>query len=425
MRFFICIAFILGFYPCIAQQGSAPFTVCITDSLTNEPLPYANILIGSKSLGIASDLKGNFKLPAEGLTEKDSILISYLGYKTCTISLGKFLQGTSKVIRLAPATRRLKEVVVLPKELNLGRFMTAVNEKYNEQVRREPHIAISHYREKYKLRSMYAMYTESIGYSVYMGTQNTDSPLSNYKFFSENTRKSHYSVDWLRTVKKPSGKNNLPSGGGITLNAFRRFELNGPLNPLNKKYRYRLDSSYFENNQLIYCIQFVKKGQEGMISVRVDTYEIKSIELVESQIWSPLFDKTVKGKLSLRFQYFVNQPFVNEVKVYYKKGEIEYWNEFTVLAQKLDAFAISQEDLWSLNTYNLFPFVQYHPESWAKYNIPVDPDFLKISSQLAKNGIGLEKQFTANSEKWLEENETDTQTLERARILINELKMLF
>lgn len=194
---------------------------------------------------------------------------------------------------------------------------------------------------------------------------------------------------------------------------------------MNKKFRYRLDSSFFENNQLIYCIRFSKKGQEGRISVRADNYEVKSIELFESQIWSPLFDKTIKGTLSIQFHYFENQPFVNAVKVYYKKGETEYWNEFTVLAQKLDAFSISQEDLWSLNTYNLFPFVQYHPEEWAKYNIPVESDLLKISSQLAESRIGLEKQFKANSGKWPEENEADIKTLERARILLNELKMFF
>lgn len=187
MRFFIFCAFLFGFYPAIAQLGDSQNSIIITDSITNEPLPYASIFIGGKSLGMTSDLNGKLNLPVEGLTDSDSILISYLGYKKCSFSLGEFLQGKLNVIRLAPSPRLLKEVVVLPKELNLSQFMMTVNKKYNEQVRKQPHIAFSHYREKYKLQSIYAMYTESIGYSVYMDSQTTSSPLSNYKFFSENT----------------------------------------------------------------------------------------------------------------------------------------------------------------------------------------------------------------------------------------------
>ncbi len=94
--FFIC--FSLKVY-------SQNFSGQIKDSKTNEPVPFANILIKNSQIGVVTDEAGRFTFSKE--TKSNSLMVSSLGYISKTVS---FKNGD--IIYLIPKDTQLGEVVV-------------------------------------------------------------------------------------------------------------------------------------------------------------------------------------------------------------------------------------------------------------------------------------------------------------------------
>ncbi len=84
------------------------------DSLNNVPLSFATIYNKNNKLATISNFDGYFEIPAESF--KDSIVVSYLGYKTKLIALEKgklFYEVYMQVNQF-----ELKEVIIKPKNYN-------------------------------------------------------------------------------------------------------------------------------------------------------------------------------------------------------------------------------------------------------------------------------------------------------------------
>jgi len=73
----------------------------------NEPLEGAVIKWINTTIGVPSDVKGNFELPLEGVSDK-RIIISYIGYKTDTVIVGNNI--FVNIIMLPNATTSVIEV---------------------------------------------------------------------------------------------------------------------------------------------------------------------------------------------------------------------------------------------------------------------------------------------------------------------------
>lgn len=82
----------------------------VLDQKSNEPLPYANIGIKNSSLGTVSNEQGEFDFFVPVDLKNDSLMVSYIGYKTFKESIPN-LKG-SKIIYLAEPPTVLKEVSV-------------------------------------------------------------------------------------------------------------------------------------------------------------------------------------------------------------------------------------------------------------------------------------------------------------------------
>ena len=95
--------------PSNAQSTNNSINGIVVDSQTNEPLPFANILLESKS-GVSSDSEGKFFIPS--VNEFDDLTISYVGYKTRIYKISKKNFDEIVVIRLNPINLSLQEVTV-------------------------------------------------------------------------------------------------------------------------------------------------------------------------------------------------------------------------------------------------------------------------------------------------------------------------
>lgn len=81
----------------------------VTDSITGEPLPFANIQSTKDNKGnIIADEKGMFRLLITD--EGEGWTVSYMGYKPYPLPL--FVSDTTINLRLAPVTKDLNEVIV-------------------------------------------------------------------------------------------------------------------------------------------------------------------------------------------------------------------------------------------------------------------------------------------------------------------------
>jgi hypothetical protein len=94
-------------------SGQTQVTGKVTDIQTFEPIVFANVIFSGTTIGTKSGFDGTYTLT--GITESDSIVISFIGYDTKTIAV---TPGINQVIdvRLQPAIYSLSEITVRPGE---------------------------------------------------------------------------------------------------------------------------------------------------------------------------------------------------------------------------------------------------------------------------------------------------------------------
>lgn len=85
----------------------------VIDKKSNEPLPYANVVIQRINRGGITNEMGLFSLSLEGVMPNDSIGFLYLGYKTKYLSISEVLNEGK--IYLNPSIQDLQQVTVFGK----------------------------------------------------------------------------------------------------------------------------------------------------------------------------------------------------------------------------------------------------------------------------------------------------------------------
>ncbi len=110
----IYIIFILLLLPLsLSAQPLTTVRGTITDSLTNEPIPYASIFLMGSDRGTRTDLDGNFSITVR--VDFSHVRVSTLGYKTLDIPVE--LGSINKLdIKMVPSYITLNEVIVKPKK---------------------------------------------------------------------------------------------------------------------------------------------------------------------------------------------------------------------------------------------------------------------------------------------------------------------
>lgn len=408
---------ILFGYQAIAQKEFV-LTGKIIDNKTKVPVPYATIVYQNKSIGTISNSNGYFTLSLFNANETDSLIISYVGYESIRTTIAESMQY--KTYNLKPSIFEISEVVIKAKKFKLKSFIKEVIADYNKNRKSEPHIAISHYREKAKEDGKYIMYMESIGYSIFAGKQENASPLSNYKFYCENTKCHVINPSWINY--KEDNKESVTPSGSSNLNVFRYLESKGLLsNKYYRKYNYKIDSTYFIGNNPVYCIGFKGSIAKGSVHILVDSKQIIRIDCLTDKYWSNAFHKRLDAQVSIQFNYFDNTSFISSINANYEYKSLEYQNSLEVLVQKFNDFKLNKDEYWSMNTYASNPYIEYLPKEWKSYDIKEDDDFGKIETDLSST-TNLDKLFVNYSGRWFFANDKGS---ELVRSKIKKLKLNF
>lgn len=113
----VVLTYILSFLiPAIAlaqnpRNSVTEISGIVTDSITGEPLPYANIYLKGTTSGIASDINGKFSISTS--SNFNYLQVSVLGYAPKNIYVKKGLKNFFD-IKLIPSETMLEEVIVKP-----------------------------------------------------------------------------------------------------------------------------------------------------------------------------------------------------------------------------------------------------------------------------------------------------------------------
>ncbi|MBA4407140.1 hypothetical protein C0389_07695 [bacterium] len=110
LLFLIAITLISFLYPDIQAQDKGTLRGFVADSLTGEPLPYANIFIKELNRGANTDFRGYFII-ASLKPSKVTVLISYVGYKSQLLTVRIEPDKVSDVkVLLAPTNIQMKTI---------------------------------------------------------------------------------------------------------------------------------------------------------------------------------------------------------------------------------------------------------------------------------------------------------------------------
>lgn len=121
----LLLSFCLAFNFSAAQD---PIKGLVRDAETEEPLPFANIVLVGKHKGTVSNSEGYFILQGKDIAPNDSLLFSFIGYENLKVRASE-LQNQS-IIYLHPAAVHLAELQVLSRSLTAEEILALVREHY-------------------------------------------------------------------------------------------------------------------------------------------------------------------------------------------------------------------------------------------------------------------------------------------------------
>lgn len=115
----------------------------VLDSVSKEPIVYANVILQSEQIGVATNFKGAFQIDNKNKLGSDTLLVSYVGYKSQKIFVNHKKRDSVYRFYLKEDIELLDEVIIKSSEKlskvthkikSKGKRLISHNLKYNEEV---------------------------------------------------------------------------------------------------------------------------------------------------------------------------------------------------------------------------------------------------------------------------------------------------
>lgn len=139
----------------------------VADAMSEDELPFANIMVLNRTIGTSSDSKGFFELILADSLINDSIIISYVGYQKLTFCISDIGSG---IIKLIPHRIKLNEVVIKPshkkaKTITVNKFKRRKCSVRYAPVNNDSALWIPFRPEEPTIEALYFPYKEEYGES--------------------------------------------------------------------------------------------------------------------------------------------------------------------------------------------------------------------------------------------------------------------
>ncbi|MDC1105666.1 DUF5686 family protein [Prolixibacteraceae bacterium] len=338
-----CLLLCINLY----AQHKIKISGVVKDAKTKESLPFVNMMIKGTTRGATSNVDGNFRI--EGLTSKDTILVSAIGYKQREYIVkkmfGKYI-GKKFIIKLTPAITELGEVKILPRENPAFRIVRKISDhrKQNNPERFES----TDYQTYTKLTATLTNLSDMIRknslfknhQSVFIksqdSTQSDQLPILFMERLTHNVKQKDPNINYTKELTQNKSALGFLEDADISgyaeqmtarINFYDRFiELFGKsfASPVRKRglmyYKYLITDSLFTDDGWQYTVSFRPKNPldplfTGEFKVREDSWAIMEIDAKlpdEAQI-------NFVNKLQFRqsFQY------LNDTTLFWKTSQME------------------------------------------------------------------------------------------------------
>ena len=305
----------------------------VVDSHTKSALPYSTVyLSGNKYCGTVSNETGGFILKIPKNIKANSLKISFLGYKTTSVSLGNLNEDKDlNTIELQESTVLLKEVIVTaitPEEL----IETAI-QKIVENYDIKPIMLNGFYREIQQYTRIGYKAKEDTGGTFKKNEAVFDIYRSPYKGKKEKDDDYLTLIAWRRIgeIKDTSEEDNLQSKGPNSIlndDPLKDIKSSFLWKKHRKKYKFKLkDITTYDNNK-VYVIEFDQADNvkeqlyKGTIYIDIASMAFVGIDYM-------LSPKGAKYNSSRNFLFVEWKYYQKSKKILYKKYN-DKWNIYFI-----------------------------------------------------------------------------------------------
>lgn len=260
----------LGNEPVWSQdsEGFKEFKGMVVNARTKKPLEFATLSVSNTNISSISNLDGGFslKVPLENLGE--SVLISYLGYKTSIIPLSQ-MQETGNSVELVEAFEKLPDVNIANVDANA--VIRKAMENRADNTLKEPLIVKAFYRESIKKRRTYASLSEAV-VDIYRSPFAAES--KDYVILDRARKSTDYDKIDTLVIKLQGGPYN-----NVAMDMVRNRELFFSSDMFDV-YRFKYDKMVNMNNRNVFVIDFEQKPgivepfYRGKLYIDADSYAL-------------------------------------------------------------------------------------------------------------------------------------------------------
>ncbi len=380
----------------------------VLDKSDKKPIPFANILIKGKNVGTISNLDGNFTLKIPSGCIRDSLVVSFIGYKTETLNVSTL--NTDQIIAIEPVSTQLNEVIV--KHFDPKLLIKMALNKIGENYSKNPELQLGFYRETSRQNKDYIVISEAvlkILKASYDHSYKTDQVIV-YK-----NRKSPF-VKSMDTVQ-------YKLQGGI-YNSLMIDLAKHPASFISEDYfdmyNYKFEGVTQYDNNLVYVVSFDQKPEVTYPLYKGKLYiDKESLAFVKADFGiSPLglnyatsllvkkSSKKIKAKV-LDANYLVSYSYQEDKwRLHHVREEIRIrvrkkYSFFNSTYQSVSELVITDSDSTTTSRFNnsdliksnhIFSDVRgsYDETYWGKFNfiqpeISIEEAYVKIKDALKEN----------------------------------------
>ncbi len=255
----LLIIIILKYFPSQAQNNKE--ILCrIIDKESKVPISYATIRIKSKNNGLVANFNGDFRMPFRYVIQKDTIILSSIGYKSKEVALKNLKNLGIHIFKLESKVEKLEEITVIAKRgsnLSADRIVQkAIDNIHNPRFySNTPHSYIGYYRDYQLVNDDYFNLNEAIIEVFDSGFQtNKIKYKDNQTLLYSYNQNNDFPKDSLLTIAYDNKKTKIidnatisPLGG----NELSILNIHNPIRNFNKKsfsFIYTFENDFYKNH---------------------------------------------------------------------------------------------------------------------------------------------------------------------------------